>query len=106
MSELEEALVMWLQTSSVPAPVREHAFHPTRKWRFDFAWVDQQIAVEVEGGSWVGGAHNRGQGFEKDCEKYAEAAIAGWRVLRVTTDMVEDGRAIQYIERALGVGAA
>ena len=103
MSELEEALVLWLQTSPVPEPVREYRFHATRKWRFDFAWPVQKIAVEVEGGSWVGGAHTRGQGFEKDCVKYAEAAIAGWRVIRVTGNMIEDGRAISYIERALGV---
>ena len=34
-------------------------------------------------------------------EKYAEAVIAGWRVIRVTTGMVEDGRAVSLIERAL-----
>ena len=43
----------------------------------------------------------RGSGFEKDCEKYAEALIAGWSVLRVTGAMVEDGRAINYLTQIL-----
>jgi hypothetical protein len=55
----------------------------------------------VDGGSWVRGRHSRGKGYEGDCEKANEAAIAGWRVLRVTTDMVKDGRALTTIERAL-----
>jgi very-short-patch-repair endonuclease len=85
----------------VPEPVREYRFHPKRKWRFDFAWPARLVAVEVEGGTFSGGRHSRGKGFEADCEKYAEAAILGWRVLRVTTAMVNDGRALDLIERAM-----
>jgi hypothetical protein len=33
--------------------------------------------------------------------KYAEAVVAGWRVLRFTGAMVNDGRALEYLERAL-----
>lgn len=85
----------------MPEPVREYRFHPKRKWRFDFAWPARLVAVEVEGGTFSGGRHSRGKGFEADCEKYAEAAILGWRVLRVTTAMVNDGRALALIERAM-----
>lgn len=80
---------------------REYLFAPPRKWRFDFAWPERAIAVEIEGGTWVQGRHNRGAEFERDAEKYAEATIAGWRVLRFTTDMVEDGRALEFTRRAL-----
>jgi hypothetical protein len=94
----------------LPEPKVEYLFHPTRKWKFDFAWpqavrplqashIFGMVAVEVEGGSWVGGRHVRPAEFEKDCEKYAEALIMGWRVLRVTGHMVEDGRAIEYLRR-------
>ena len=55
----------------------------------------------MEGGTFSGGRHSRGRGFEADAEKYAEAAILGWRVLRVTTAMVNDGRALDLIERAM-----
>lgn len=72
-----------------------------RDWRFDFAWPKRKIALEVEGGTWSRGRHTRGSGFEKDCEKYNEATLLGWRVMRVTGNMVKDGRALQVIERAL-----
>lgn len=68
----------------IPAPVTEHRFHPTRKWRFDYAWVEQKVALEVEGAVWTGGRHTRGSGYVKDLEKYSEAAILGWCVIRVT----------------------
>lgn len=81
---------------------REYRFHPTRRWRFDFS-VDHHrpLAVEVEGGGYVRGRHTRGLSFEHDCEKYNEAMILGWRVLRVTPAQVEDGRALAWIQRAL-----
>lgn len=85
----------------IPAPRTEHRFAPPRRWRFDFAWPDHMVAVEVEGGSWVSGRHTTGKGFEADCEKYAEAAILGWRVIRVTPRMIDDGRAIDLVTRVL-----
>ena len=76
----------------------------TKDWRFDFAWPNCMLAVEVEGGQWVDGRHNRPAGFSDDCEKYNEAALAGWIVIRVTGDMVRDGRALKYVERAISSG--
>lgn len=76
---------------------REYVFAPPRKWRFDFAFVDRLLAVEIEGGTWTGGRHTRGAGFENDCEKYAEAILRGWRVFRFTADMVTDWRGIKYV---------
>lgn len=87
----------------LPEPEREYRFKDGRRWRFDYAFPVHRLAVEVEGGTWVDGRHSRGSGFEKDCEKYAEAVILGWRVIRVTTNMIKDGRAVRYIERALDV---
>jgi hypothetical protein len=43
----------------------------------------------------------RGSGSEGDCEKINAATLMGWRVLRVTGAMVRDGRALEYVERAL-----
>ena len=54
--------------------VKEHKFHPVRKWRFDYAIVDLKIAVEVDGAVWVGGRHNRAAGYVADMEKLNTAA--------------------------------
>lgn len=84
----------------LPEPEQEFKFYDDRLWRFDFAWYDVMLAVEVEGGVFNRGRHVRPKGFEGDCEKYNEAAIMGWMVIRVTTGMIKDGRAIKTIEKA------
>jgi very-short-patch-repair endonuclease len=99
--KLEDLLAAQIRMARLPEPLREYRWNPERRWRFDFAFVSQRLAVEVEGGTWVGGRHTTGSGFEADCVKYAEAVVAGWRVLRFTGAMVNDGRALGYLERAL-----
>ena len=85
----------------LPAPEREHKFHPTRRWRFDFAWPDKGVAVEVDGGTWgAKSRHTTGAGYEKDCEKLNAAALGGWLVLRYTTTMIQAG-AVNAIAEAL-----
>lgn len=79
--------------------VRELVFHPTRKWRFDLAWEPTKVAVEIDGGTYTGGRHTRGKGYENDCEKLNEALVLGWRVLRVTSHHIGTGQALQWIER-------
>lgn len=64
------------------APVREHEFRSGRGSAFDFAWPDYRVALEVEGGIFIQGAHNRPARFAGDMEKYNAAAAAGWLVLR------------------------
>ncbi len=98
MSDIEEMLSLHIKTFNLPEPIREHKFHATRKWRFDFAWVDRKIAVEVEGGTFSGGRHVRGSGFEKDAEKYNQAAAEGWRVFRFTSGMIKRGEAINFLK--------
>ena len=80
-------------------PLREHLFHFKRKWRFDFAFPERMVAVEIEGG--YGGRHQRPDGFTGDCVKYNAAAMLGWRVFRYTTAMVMSGEAINDILEAM-----
>lgn len=68
-----------------------------RMWRFDFAWPAYRVAVELEGGVFVGGGHNRGVIYTSNCRKYNAATILGWRVLRFTIKDIED-RPVQMIE--------
>ena len=99
---LEAALLQQLRALGLTDGMRtQHVFHPTRQWRFDFSWPDRRLAVEVDGGTWVGGAHSRGSGIEKDCEKLAAAVILGYRVMRATTNQVRDGTAAYWLEAAL-----
>ena len=100
-SEIEEQFALQIKTKQLPEPSREFKFLPTRRFRFDFAYPDLKIAVEIEGGSWTGGRHTTGSGFRKDCEKYNLAALTGWKVFRFTTDMVRDGIGITILETAI-----
>ena len=77
-----------LKQEKLPAPTPEYKFCPERRWRFDYAFVKQKIAVEQEGGVWALGRHTRGSGFIKDLEKYNKAVLLGWRVLRYTPDQM------------------
>jgi very-short-patch-repair endonuclease len=102
-SKLEAELALQLRAFGLPEPVHEHRFNQFRLWRFDFAWPDEKVAVEVEGGVWTGGRHTRASGFIADCEKYNEAELAGWTVLRVAGQHVASGEAVIWIRRALGI---
>lgn len=101
--DYEAELAMQIAAVGLPEPVREFRFHPRRRWRFDFSWPALKVACEVEGATWASGRHTRGSGYEGDCEKYSEAALLGWLVVRVTGKMTlpKDGRAIALVERAL-----
>lgn len=72
----------YCKSQGLPEPVAEHRFHEVRKWRFDWAWIDAKVALEVEGGVWSGGSHGRGTGITRDIEKGNAAAVRGWIVLR------------------------
>lgn len=74
------------RSAGIPVPDTEVQFHPGRRWRFDYAWPESMVALEVEGGVWSGGRHTRGKGFLGDIEKYNAAASLGWRVFRVVPD--------------------
>ena len=81
--------------------VREHRFAPPRRWRFDYAIVEQRIAVEVEGGVWTRGRHTRGSGFLKDMDKYNAAAVEGWCVIRTPPDKLVSLETLDLLRKAL-----
>lgn len=71
---------------------REYQFCADRKWQFDFAFPDQKVAVEIDGGQWSphGGRHAR----DTDREKLNRAAVLGWRVLRYSGTMLRAPRTV------------
>lgn len=101
-----------LKLHGLPLPETEHPFAPPRKWRFDFAWSlaprlgrpnRLKVALEVEGGVWTRGRHTRGKGFIADMAKYNEAAIRGWKVIRVTPQQLCTLETVALIKRALNL---
>jgi very-short-patch-repair endonuclease len=113
-SEIEDHLETRMRQLSLPSMEREYrfaanhvglgpglrrrlAYYQLKDWRFDFADLKRMIAVECEGGTYSGGRHVRGAGYEDDCEKYNHAAKLGWRVYRFTSAMVKDDRAILFL---------
>lgn len=116
MKKYEASQIMeWVLIDLCCDFVKEHVFHDSRKWRFDYAIIDKKIAIEIEGGNTGnvitcnhckqkvgrisksgkyilirgGGRHNSIEGYEKDCYKYNAAAVLGWQMLRYTTNMIK-----------------
>lgn len=77
----------------IPAPQREFLFHPTRKYRIDFAWPSRKLAVEIDGGIWLkgkkAGSHSRGSGILRNYKKRNALAVMGWRLLCYTPQSID-----------------
>jgi hypothetical protein len=103
MSELESLMLDQIKEFGLPCPETEWRFCAAR-WRFDFAWPDCFLAVELDGGTWKGKSrHTSGVGYEQDCFKLNFAVLLGWRVLRFTRDQVERGEAMALIRSAFNL---
>ena len=96
-------LAAWCQLPEpMPLPAREVRFHPSRKWRWDFAWPDIKLAVEIQGGG-QNGRHSSIAGMTGDCDKYNAAVSLGWRVLKFTSKHKPDEMARQTLAVMLGL---
>jgi len=96
------AFISCLRARNLPEPVAEFAFHPSRKWRFDYAWPELKIALEVEGGLWLArhgkkSRHFTGTGAAGDMEKYNQAALYGWRVVRSTPTSLTNDATLAFL---------
>lgn len=99
-------LVGLCKSAGLPVPETEYEFHPTRMWRFDYAWPEHKLALEVDGGIWSANeqakaAHAKPLAIIRDMEKGNEAVILGWRVLRIQPKHLFES--VMLIERALQV---
>ena len=103
----------------IPKPEFEYRFHEARKWRFDIAWPEINVPakiihgeavdyvklyLEVQGGIWMGGGHNRGAQMKKDWEKYNAATELGWRPLFVEPSDLMKRETAEMIRKALCLG--
>lgn len=79
----------------------EYRFHPVRKWRADYAITKHKILIEVEGGVWGYGRHNRAAGFIKDMEKYNTATSLGWSIIRVQPKDLLSSATLELIKETI-----
>lgn len=112
-STLEIAFAAGLKLHKLPEAVREHRFHKSRRWRIDFAWSDQKIAVELEGGVWGTGrpcptcgqrrsaGHQTGTGYLKDIEKYNALTLSGWKLYRAAEPHITDASIFELLKEVL-----
>ena len=99
----ERMLLSHIVAAQLPEPQLQFRFSTKRQFRLDFAWADQTLGVEVEGGIWRkgGGAHSHPSNIERDIEKHNLMAMEGWALIRVTPKMIQSGEALQLIEAYL-----
>lgn len=89
---------------NIAEPKVEHRVCHYRQWRFDFAWPERNVALEVEGGIWMRrgfGGHNRGSGMVRDMEKYNEATKLGWKVYRFSSDQMGEVKTAEFLREVL-----
>lgn len=81
-SPLEDRASQIFKDAGLPEPIREFPIPWDTQSRFDFAFLEFQIAIEVDGY----GYHSDLNQFSKDRKRDREALIHGWRTLRFTFD--------------------
>lgn len=101
MTPLESEVHDLLCLHQFPAWERDYRFESSKRWRFDFAWVQAKVALEVEAGLWTGGRHPRPAGFIQDLEKYHTALFHGWQVFRVHRGLLQEPAFWQQLRQFL-----
>ncbi len=98
-------VIAFFRECGLPAPQFEFRFHPVRLWRFDLAFPRalNPVAIEVQGGIWIRGGHNRGAQMKKDWEKYNTSAAMGWRLLYVEPRDLCTVATANLIKECLGI---
>jgi len=100
-SPLEDLFAFQLDSAGLTGYIREYQAIPGRKFRFDFAWEKERLLVEINGGTYNGGAHGRGCGISRDYTKANLAVVNNWRVLSFDTKQVKSGAALEVVEQLI-----
>ena len=84
MSKLEEKFYLLWRALGGPPLEHEFRFSPPRRWKADFCCREARLLIEIEGGVYTHGRHTSIKGFLNDAEKYLEAELLGYTVMRLT----------------------
>jgi hypothetical protein len=87
-SNLEQKFMLLWRANSGPTLEEEYHFCPVRKWRADFFHRPTLTLIEIEGGMWSGGRHQKGFGFSADAVKYNVASYMGFRLFRLPSSLL------------------
>ena len=109
LERITDALIL---EARLPLPITEYRFCEERGWKSDYVWLNpgwtqandaiRGVILEIEGGVFMKKSrHTSGKGFTADCEKYNEATLLGFKVLRVTKYHLISGHAMEWVKRAL-----
>lgn len=103
-SHLEAQLYAQIDQAGLPLPCCGEDQLEICGHKADFAWPDHRVCVEVQGGSWKQGRHNRPRGYADDRMLTNRRQLAGWVCLEFTGDHLNDNAAIPIITAALRDG--
>lgn len=100
MSDTRERLLTWLDQLGFAREVPFRGLNGKRRFRFDAAHEGKRVAIDYQG---IGRGHRWHEQQATDHEKASEAALCGWTLLLCDAISVNNGRCLQYIEKALEV---
>jgi very-short-patch-repair endonuclease len=80
-SPMESEARLAMHDHGLPEPLLQFTItdRSGRIWRVDFAWPEQQVAVEYDGFDW----HSSQDDFRRDRQKVSALRDVGWRVLSI-----------------------
>lgn len=98
-SPVEEEFDWQLKDAGIKGYTRNTTFISGRKFRADFWFPFLRLAVEVDGGVWLGGrgGHTSGRGYQSDRLRDQLATMQGITTLRFTSAQIRDGSALAYL---------
>ena len=100
-STLEELFAFQATAAGLPPFEREYLVPGVSRFRYDFAWIEQKLLVEINGGTWGHMGHSTGKGIARDYRKNRLPQELGWRCYSFTGDEVKEGEAIEVVRKAL-----
>jgi|APGre2960657404_1045060.scaffolds.fasta_scaffold471998_1 very-short-patch-repair endonuclease len=77
----EQKFVDWCKLENITGYEMQYRYEPSRKWRADFAFVDQKILIEINGSDHFRSYTN----IHNDYEKWNHAQMLGWKVFCFAT---------------------
>lgn len=93
-SQLEEKMVLILRSMKLDYKRNFRKCIPGRSLEADFYLDRYNIAIHIQGGTWIGfgkndtkvGWHNHPIGYKKDCDKHNQFTLHGYYQLYYTVD--------------------